>query len=167
MRGTIKLAMLLALGFGSVGLAQYALDANLDVRGNGRNAARPEPTMGTELYTVSRRTGQMVYNRANAFNDSTYQIYQRYTLDREQYFDPTRTSPSNAGTAAAVRKQQGPTNAVPRVARAQPVQTPGVTPQPRASRPPSLSQPVYSASRVSGAQPSSLQHSGYRASKTR
>ncbi len=68
--------------------AQYALDANLSVRGT-HNVHRAPLAVGREIYSINRATGTMVYNRASAFNDSAYSIHQRsaFTL-----FDSPQTS---------------------------------------------------------------------------
>lgn len=77
-------------------LAQYALDANLRRGGSRVNPHAPRQAMATPIYTVNRSTGTLSYNRANAFNDPAYNIYQRYLTDRTQYFKPTGVPASSA-----------------------------------------------------------------------
>jgi hypothetical protein len=69
-------------------LAQNALDAGLSATDGRINPQRVEPTMAAPIYTVNQR-GEMIYNRANAFNDPSYRIYQRYRVSRFDYFTPT------------------------------------------------------------------------------
>jgi len=53
-------------------IAQHALDANLRVGSGGYNRARaPQVKPTRSPYSVGR-TGEMVYNRSAAFNDTTY-----------------------------------------------------------------------------------------------
>lgn len=80
-------ALTLVIAFGEAS-AQYALDANLNTRGT-QNVQRAPMVVGREIYSVNRGTGTMVYNRANAFNDSTYSIYQRSAFTR---FDSAETA---------------------------------------------------------------------------
>ena len=96
----------------SIAVGQYSLDAGL---GSSRvNAPTQRVFVSKPLYTVNHQTGEMVYNRANAFNDPTYNIYQRYTIDRTEYFHagsgdswrtsqytPLPTSPVPARTSGA------------------------------------------------------------------
>lgn len=83
-------AGILVLGvLGPAMLAQHALDANLRVGSAGRNTSSASRTVSQPLYTVNRQSGEFMYNRANAFNDPTYNIYQRYHSDRFTYFNPT------------------------------------------------------------------------------
>ncbi len=84
------LAWGVVVGLAMVGLGQYVLDGGLGA--NTRiNAPAPKQRISSPLYTVNTTTGTMQYNRANAFRDPTYNIYQRYTLDRTAYFSPTRS----------------------------------------------------------------------------
>jgi hypothetical protein len=76
-------------------IAQHELDMNLVVGGSRINDTRQIPAMSREIYTVNRRSGEMVYNRANAFKDPTYNMYQRYQF-----------GPFDSGAAAV----QGRTN---------------------------------------------------------
>jgi hypothetical protein len=146
--------------------AQYALDANLSVHGT-RNPRQAPLAVGREIYSINRATGTMVYNRASAFNDSTYSIHQRsaFTLfdspETSGVFSaadlgrmpipeaapPTQiTSPSSPPvvrqTPAPGRVAVSPVNQfVPPVSRG-PVTRP---PTPQPSRPPSaLGGPAYS-----------------------
>ena len=57
--------------------------------------------MNRPIYSVNQATGTMVYNRANAYNDSTYSIYQRYTIDR------FGGEPAGLSTAAALELPRG------------------------------------------------------------
>jgi hypothetical protein len=86
----------------TVAIGQYALDASLSSAGR-VNAHRANLKMNREIYSINRATGTMVYNRANAFNDSTYSIHQRYTQDRLENFTPAGVS-----TAASVRRTPPP-----------------------------------------------------------
>lgn len=102
-----RLAFLATLGLAlNTADAQYALDANLSVRGT-RNAPIAPLAVGREIYSINRATGTMVYNRASAFNDSTYSIHQRsaFTL-----FDSPEVSGvfSAADVARAPRPEAAP-----------------------------------------------------------
>lgn len=90
--------------------AQYALDNSLNRQTGKRNAPKPKMQMAASIYTVNRQTGELVYNRANAFQDQAYNSYQRYTIDRERYFDPmsARLNQSNTSAAIMQQRQQGP-----------------------------------------------------------
>ncbi|MEM1329572.1 MAG: hypothetical protein AAGG07_03325 [Planctomycetota bacterium] len=84
MRGShtssVRVAAIIAFGLVTAAVAQQALDRNLSASGS-RNAPAQNPlaNMSKPVYTVNRNTGEFQYNRANAFNDDTYNIYQRYT----------------------------------------------------------------------------------------
>jgi len=70
--------LLLTLGGIVVAAAfsQNALDRSLAV-GRGRvNPAAPRPAMAAPIYSVNHNTGGMTYNRANAFRDPAYNLYQ-------------------------------------------------------------------------------------------
>lgn len=87
----------------TLALAQHALDANLRVGSGGRNAHRaPQVTMTRSPYSVGRN-GTMVYNRAVAFNDSTY----RRPMTRHQRsignIDPKPLGRSRASATALAR----------------------------------------------------------------
>ena len=115
------------LGFamlGSAMLAQHALDANLQRGSNRQNPAASQRAMARPVFTVNQQTGEMMHNRANAFNDPVYNIYQRHTSNRFGYF----SSPSG--------QQAGRSSA--------PVQMPGPAPGGSVA---SLSRPAYSAAR--------------------
>lgn len=126
-----RAAGLLALGAGVIlaGLAaaQHALDAGL---GSSRvNAPAAQPMMNKPLYTVNRQTGTMQYNEANAFNDPTYNIHQRYTMDRFEYFDagsggaraggarPTVSGNLGSPRAQAPARTQVPVAGMPQASR--------------------------------------------------
>ncbi len=97
------LAVLIAAG---AVVAQTALDGSLNALGGRQNPRVPTLSAAPDLYSVSRETGELVYNRANAFNDNTYTIYQRYAVDRERYFRPASAPRAvQANTAAGVRAQ--------------------------------------------------------------
>jgi hypothetical protein len=81
--------------------AQFALDAGLSASGR-INAPRSAPVINRPVFTVNRATGEMQHNRANAFNDPTYNIHQRYTHDRFENFTPAGVS-----TAAAAARPTG------------------------------------------------------------
>jgi hypothetical protein len=101
---TSRMLHLLALGL-SLALigalaAQYALDANQGVGSSGRNTQRaPQQAMTRPIYTVNRRTGDIVYDRSAAFNDPVYDLYQRYTIDPFRY-----SAPTNIGAAAVTAR---------------------------------------------------------------
>ena len=60
------------LFFTTIVIAQHALDANLRVGSGGYNRARtPQATMNRSPYTIAS-SGDIVYNRAAAFNDTAY-----------------------------------------------------------------------------------------------
>lgn len=84
----------LLLGAAGVATAQYALDAGLG--GTRINAPRQQIAVSQPVYSVNRQTGEMVYNRANAFNDPSYNIYQRYAVDRTEYFYAGHSSASTS-----------------------------------------------------------------------
>ncbi|MEM9372821.1 MAG: hypothetical protein AAGA55_04180 [Planctomycetota bacterium] len=93
--------IVLALGLGAAdAAAQFALDANPSVSGGSRNRPAPKPVTSREIYSVNRSTGTMVYNRANAFNDSVYSIYQRYNVDRFSH-----ASTQGVSTSAALERR--------------------------------------------------------------
>lgn len=92
---------MLCLVLASIATAQYALDSNLAVGAGRRNPGPAKPAAQRDIYTVNRSTGEMQYNRANAFNDPVYTTYQRYTLDRFEYFEPGATQPMRTTTATA------------------------------------------------------------------
>lgn len=103
---------LLALGamlIVATAAAQYALDAGLSAYGR-YNAPRAAPTLNKSIYTVNRATGEMQYNRANAFNDPVYNVHQRYTHDRFQYHTPAGVATgatASRPTAQTFRPQTG------------------------------------------------------------
>jgi hypothetical protein len=163
-----------ALAVLSAAVAQYALDADLRA-GGGRNPQRVPYTVPKPIYTVNPQTGELQYNRANAFNDPVYTIYQRYSLDRFQYFEPvpsaadlpgvnrslsTRTraygQPAPAPRAATYATRRGPAShgAIP----------PARQPAARGSGSLGLGSPTYSATRAaqprSGRAPSLKVNSG-------
>jgi len=81
-RGAVRVAAcVLLIAASTAVIAQNALDNSLSTSGR-RNYARPKPAVSKDTYTLNRATGSFSYNRANAFNDSTYSIYQRHTSDR-------------------------------------------------------------------------------------
>lgn len=89
--------------------AQYALDAGLSAYGR-YNAPRAAPKLNQPIYTVNRATGEMQYNRANAFNDPVYNIHQRYTHDRFQYYSPSGVATgatASRPTSQSFRPQTG------------------------------------------------------------
>ncbi len=132
---------------GGAALAQHALDASLRLGGGRINLAQPTPTMSRPIYTLSHTTGDFVYNRANAFNDPVYTIYQRRTIE---LFD--RAPAVTRRVPGAQRAHTGPlrgTAATPAASRgvdASPLHAPTyrVT---GAARAPSLRQPTYRAGR--------------------
>lgn len=91
-------ACALLLAFTAAAIAQNALDNNLSVEGRTNNA-RPAPAVSRDVYTLNRATGDYRYNRANAFNDPTYSIYQRHTSDR---FDAAHAAGVSTGATAAI-----------------------------------------------------------------
>ena len=65
---------------GSVMLAQHALDASIRRGANRQNPATSQQSMARPIYTVNKYTGEMMYNRAQAFNDPAYnRMYRRHT----------------------------------------------------------------------------------------
>jgi len=71
-----------ALLLGTLTLGQHALDANLRVGSGGRNTHRaPQVTMTRSPYYVGK-SGDMVYNRAVAFNDPV--VYSRPMARHQQ-----------------------------------------------------------------------------------
>lgn len=124
-------ATLIALGLASASaaLGQHKLDSNLAV-GTRYNTSAPRPAVQKSVYTVNEYTGDMTYNRANAFNDSTYSIYQRYTGDRIQNFTPAGTSTGSRVTSTSV----SPTQPYKRQASYQPKPLTTVSPLGRSSR---------------------------------
>lgn len=87
-RAALSIAVLVALCAAGA-LAQRALDANTNVLSGRRNPTTQGVTMGKPIYKVNERTGEMVYNRSVAFNDPTYNIYQRHTISRWDYNSTT------------------------------------------------------------------------------
>ncbi len=80
----------LALGLAlSDATAQHVLDANPSALHGNRNPTSAPLVVGPEIYSVHRGTGTMVFNRATAFNDSTYSIHQRSAF---HLFDSQETS---------------------------------------------------------------------------
>ena len=71
-------ALVLLLVLAVAALAQTALDASLSVYGR-VNPRRPQPVMAKPLYTVNRNSGEMQYDRANAFKEPAYKFYRPYT----------------------------------------------------------------------------------------
>jgi hypothetical protein len=65
----------LTIAVGAGLLAQYALDANPRVGSYGRNRQTAQAKVSKPLYTVSSLTGDLVYNRTAAFNDTTYSMF--------------------------------------------------------------------------------------------
>ncbi|MCP3903116.1 MAG: hypothetical protein GY715_05715 [Planctomycetes bacterium] len=90
-------------------VGQYALDHNLQRGSGGINQPTRRAPLSRSVYTVNRRTGGMQHNRANAFNDSAYNIYQRYTLDRNRYFDPKNPGGPRSSTKHRPAAPTGPT----------------------------------------------------------
>ena len=90
-------AAALALVLCSGATAQHALDNNLSTRGR-TNATRRPVGVSKDVYTLDRTTGSFRHNRANAFNDSTYSIFQSHTSDR--FNSATPAGVSTAATAA-------------------------------------------------------------------
>jgi hypothetical protein len=132
---------------GGTALAQHALDASLRLGGGRINPAQPTPTMSRPIYTLSHKTGDFVYNRANAFNDPVYTIYQRRTIE---LFDRTpmvtRTVPGAQRAHTAPLRGMAAAPAAIRGAHASALHAPTyrVT---GAARAPSLRQPTYRAAR--------------------
>ncbi len=85
-------------------VAQRALDANLNALGGRSNPVAPNLAAAPELYTYSKYSGELVYNRANAFNDNAYMPYQRYAIDRSAVANPGGRR-LQANTAAGVQAQ--------------------------------------------------------------
>jgi hypothetical protein len=85
-----------ALAAGTIAAAQNALDNNLSTSGR-TNYARPKPAVSKDIYTLNRATGSYRHNRANAFNDPVYSIYQRHTSDR---FDAVNAAGVSTGSSA-------------------------------------------------------------------
>lgn len=86
----------LAAALSAASFAQDRLDRNSQRGSGGRNPSSSSGAdmwnnMAKPVYTVNRDSGEFVYNRANAFNDPSYNIYQRYTLDRNAYFEAGKT----------------------------------------------------------------------------
>ena len=79
-------------------MGQRALDRNPQAGSGGINPHSRGVAVARPVYTVHRGTGEMAYNRANAFNDPVYNIHQRYSLSRFDYFDPTTTRATGAWT---------------------------------------------------------------------
>jgi hypothetical protein len=90
-------------------LAQYALDHNLQRGSGGYNRPTRTATLSRPVYTVNRHTGGMQYNRANAFNDKSYNIYQRYTHSRQTYFNPNNPGRSAHHSSVTRHRQSAPT----------------------------------------------------------
>lgn len=120
-------AGVLMAAFGTMAIAQYALDGGLSARTGRINPGRAKTQMSKPVYTVNRATGTFTYNRANAFNDPGYSIYQRYTGNRTENFTP-------AGVSTAGRVQARPPQA-PRV--------PSGTPAPPRPTTPAVRSPTY------------------------
>lgn len=82
-------------------IVQNALDNNLEVGRRTNPTQRATVGMTKPIYSVNQRTGAYTYNRTNAFNDSTYQIYDRYR------FGPTNTPPVGSRSATAGTRPTG------------------------------------------------------------
>lgn len=159
-RRAVSILAIVALS-GAGALAQRALDANTNVLGGRRNPTNPGVTMSRPIYKVNQRTGEMVYNRAVAFNDPAYNIYQYHTISK---FD----------TSAPVVQPRGiPGVTMPSKGYTRPLQ--GGNPNLRASNRSALATPKYSASRGHGGKryttgagrASSLKQPTYRVSGNR
>ncbi len=142
-------------------LAQYALDASLRRGGSRVNPHAPRQAMAKPIYTVNRSTGTLSYNRATAFNDPAYNIYQRYTIDRTRYFKPTGVPASSAqrrmtapATSTALGQSSYSVTAAPR-RRSRPPTASGTpslrAPSMRQGGGVSLRQPQYSVASNYGA----------------
>ncbi len=137
----------------SSALAQRALDANLNTLGGGVNQATPQQSVNKPIFTVNRTTGDMSYNRANAFNDDTYRIYQRYTLDRFEYFDGTKQRDHNSvNYQDALQKPQTRASRPSRANTTGRVQPAAYVPRGSASRAPARNRNTSAASRHVGRQ---------------
>lgn len=111
-----------ALAVGTIAVAQNALDNNLSTAGP-RNSARPKPALSKDVYTLNRATGSYRYNRANAFNDPVYSIYQRHTSDR---FDAANAAGVSTASSATNPNQwrTGTTHSPPSTSRRSALGTP-------------------------------------------
>lgn len=122
--------------------AQYALDASLRV-GQTRNVANTPVTMQGDPYTISRNTGEFVYNRAVAFQDRAYNIYQRRNLNL--YDTPTRNTLSTAGQVTRPRSATPERATVPTYQQPRHRSTRALAPQ--TTRVSALRAPAYTPSR--------------------
>ena len=107
MRRSIQLLIgIVALAvIASPSIPQNALDRNLKAGGSKRNAARSTTTTATKpIYTVHRGTGEIRYNRRNAFNDQTYATHERIVFGP---FDVPRTASGVPQRTSAQRAQYG------------------------------------------------------------
>lgn len=125
MRRTGKIALYAAL-VATAAIAQNRLDHNTQ-RGAGR--ANPASDAGAwanvskPIYTVSPVSNDLVYNRANAFNDPSYDIYQRYTVDSTAFRSVStvgdqRVRSANLPTRGGTGVQPGPNRRAARPAAA-------------------------------------------------
>jgi hypothetical protein len=105
-----RVALIVLAFAGAAVWAQNALDANLNALGGRTNPVAPQLSAAPELYTVNRESGELVYNRANAFNDNVYTPYQRYVIDRERYFVPGQ---GPRGTQAPRPRRRGTSRGSP------------------------------------------------------
>jgi hypothetical protein len=142
--GLLVIACLLA---GGVAAAQHALDASLRLGAGRVNPKQPTPTMSRPIYTLNHRTGEFVYNRANAFNDPIYTIYQRRTID---LFDraptPSRANPGAQRAHTALLHRTPGARTASRSAHRSALRAPTYRVL-GAVRAPSLKQPTYRVTR--------------------
>ena len=103
-----QVGMICALGAGLLGaaaMAQYALDANLGFGIGGRNMQAPALRMGSAIYTVNSGGG-MSYDRAVAFRDDSYRIYQSHTIDRFRFNEPQMGQRRDDASAASLMNKR-------------------------------------------------------------
>ena len=82
---------------GAVAISQNALDRNLRQGSGGRNFNQRPEKMAAPIYTVNRNTGELAYNRSNAFRDPSYNIYQGW---QHKNFDALKANPRGADNSA-------------------------------------------------------------------
>lgn len=100
-RARLLLVLITTIALSAGLVAQYALDANPRVGSNGRNRQTAQAKVSKPLYTVSSLTGNLVYNRTAAFNDSTYSLFDfRATHGYSEYSGQPARIDNRAGMAA-------------------------------------------------------------------
>jgi hypothetical protein len=159
---TARLAVLVtATVLAGATFAQTVLDRNAQIGGGRVNPSQASPVMARQLYTVNRETGELRYNRTNAFRDRAYSTYDRYTVDRTKYFEGQA---GGLNTAATTNRRL----VTPTVQTSNPLASSYGNPQ-RLSRPtgPTMSRPMYAGHRSSAPRTAGMRSPTYHAASSR